>query len=500
MPPKKSARTSVKAKTSVLSSVAVQVALVAGGAAIMAAAAAFVSVKASRTQLTVSVVSVGRNPIITLAGDRNVATASLSFKAAAKAVSLNALALTVIADNDGEFKKNVTDDLSAGQLLTGCRLLDGKQIISQASAADPLAFSVNNFVIPARASRRVNVVCDLVKQQPAGNDADIFALGLAKATDVTATLSDPNGTTVPPSAVSFGVAVSGLNMKGQTWSVLVNPATVTVVSPPAPVQHTYCPDADADGYPVGGTACVQAAAAAAGQIPPRADGKLDCNDADVGVHPGAGEIPGNNVDDDCDGLSLAARLSGAAAAPMITLASGSPSGSSVPGYAAVLRFNVSAPWGADTALRGFLFRVLSTDNAQSGWNACTGLGQSAKWRLYDANDLSTPLAGTQPVAVLNEEGAPCRHRPGIASFVSMPLEPDALVSEGTTRTFVLMADTSGASAASDDTLRVELPFASSLPATMAANTVTWTERIPPSNWQGDADIRTLPVIGGTIVY
>ncbi len=44
MPAKKSARTSAKAKTSVLSSVAVQVALVTGGAAIMSAAAAFISV------------------------------------------------------------------------------------------------------------------------------------------------------------------------------------------------------------------------------------------------------------------------------------------------------------------------------------------------------------------------------------------------------------------------------------------------------------------------
>jgi hypothetical protein len=50
MPPKKSTRASVKAKTSILSSVAVQVALITGGAAIMAAAAAFVSATSKMTR------------------------------------------------------------------------------------------------------------------------------------------------------------------------------------------------------------------------------------------------------------------------------------------------------------------------------------------------------------------------------------------------------------------------------------------------------------------
>ncbi len=50
------------------------------------------------------------------------------------------------------------------------------------------------------------------------------------------------------------------------------------------VNGTQCTDADYDGYSTQGGAC----------------GAVDCNDTNAAVHPGAVEIPGNGIDDDCN--------------------------------------------------------------------------------------------------------------------------------------------------------------------------------------------------------
>ncbi len=50
------------------------------------------------------------------------------------------------------------------------------------------------------------------------------------------------------------------------------------------VNGTPCTDADYDGYSTQGGAC----------------GAVDCNDTNAAVHPGAVEIPGNGIDDDCN--------------------------------------------------------------------------------------------------------------------------------------------------------------------------------------------------------
>ncbi|MCA9773425.1 MAG: DUF4215 domain-containing protein, partial [Myxococcales bacterium] len=51
-----------------------------------------------------------------------------------------------------------------------------------------------------------------------------------------------------------------------------------------------CTDADGDGYAIEGGAC----------------GLVDCDDANAAIHPGAAEIPGNGIDEDCDGEDLPA--------------------------------------------------------------------------------------------------------------------------------------------------------------------------------------------------
>jgi len=65
------------------------------------------------------------------------------------------------------------------------------------------------------------------------------------------------------------------------------------------VTATFYQDADGDGF--GSSASTtQACNAPAGYV----SNSTDCNDATVAVHPGAAEICGNSIDEDCDGADL----------------------------------------------------------------------------------------------------------------------------------------------------------------------------------------------------
>ncbi|HEY6008666.1 MAG TPA: putative metal-binding motif-containing protein, partial [Geobacteraceae bacterium] len=63
------------------------------------------------------------------------------------------------------------------------------------------------------------------------------------------------------------------------------------------VTTPYYPDADGDGYGAAGTA-TQACSAPQGYV---AD-STDCDDTVAAVHPGAAEIPGDDIDENCDAL------------------------------------------------------------------------------------------------------------------------------------------------------------------------------------------------------
>ena len=127
----------------------------------------------------------------------------------------------------------------------------------------------------------------------------------------------------------------------------------------------------------------------------------------------------------------------------------SPSGSGVPGYNEVLRFNVSAS-GGDVFIQNILLGAevfgLATG---TGWDRNNSFMNS--WRIYDTTDLSTPIGN---IIVEPLPGSISGPMPGVWRFYAMLElgESGITISSDTTRTFVLKVDTTGASAIADDNM------------------------------------------------
>lgn len=193
--------------------------------------------------------------------------------------------------------------------------------------------------------------------------------------------------------------------------------------------------------------------------------------------------------------------------PMVVLSSLSPSGAAVPGMNEVLRFNVSATSKGELVLQRLMFRVQSSDNSNSNWNGCEtlGLGNATKWDLYNlTRDPVTPLNGDVIGSGWNfydSSGTTCANGQDVVYAVldlGVGQAPVQYIGAGTTDTYSLKVDTTGASSGADDNFRLDI--VGEWP-NVGTNAFQWDdEETTDPNFIGGLYIDNLPINGGTLVY
>ncbi|MBT6254122.1 hypothetical protein HOI83_02730 [Candidatus Uhrbacteria bacterium] len=162
--------------------------------------------------------------------------------------------------------------------------------------------------------------------------------------------------------------------------------------------------------------------------------------------------------------------------PTINLHASSPSGAKTPGLQEALRFTIAASAGEDVIVDELMFAMSSTDNAPTTWNQCdatadgTTVTQTAlemdetDFTLYKTSNLSDPLedadgdwnlwnatSGAFAACDTTDEEVKFVHLEGIADNANM------VISAGTTETFSLYFDSTGASSSGDDQVRFDIP-------------------------------------------
>lgn len=170
--------------------------------------------------------------------------------------------------------------------------------------------------------------------------------------------------------------------------------------------------------------------------------------------------------------------------PTITLSSLSPSGSAVVGRSEALRFNVAASSNEDVVLNQLTFKLNTTDNNADDaidWNDCDtddpALAMDVSdFDLYNLTDDGTTTtldlsasavhnttlahmsAGTNnPWTLLLATGGICTSATATVGFVHLTLPTSEIIPKGTTKTFALYFDSTGASSTTDDSVRIDLP-------------------------------------------
>ncbi len=153
--------------------------------------------------------------------------------------------------------------------------------------------------------------------------------------------------------------------------------------------------------------------------------------------------------------------------PTVSLSSSSPSGASVPGLIEVLRFNVAASSNEDVVLDQITFKVTTTDNAGNGspdWNECDTNAAAAdalissEFSIYNLTESSSTALDTADTdwVLWTTAGAVCTTSAADLGFMTIDFPTAEIVPKGSTSTYSLKMDVTGASSSSDDAIRVDI--------------------------------------------
>lgn len=186
--------------------------------------------------------------------------------------------------------------------------------------------------------------------------------------------------------------------------------------------------------------------------------------------------------------------------PTLSKASGSPSGDAFPGDTSeeVLRFNVAADSHGFVTVNEFTFKMTSTDNAGSGWNTCAVDMETSDWSIYNQDDLGTELeAGDGDWTLYEADGGACGL--GVLTYANVAFTDSVEVAAGTTETFYLYVDTTGASSIENDQARFDLPRFSDTDDAGISSAIEWVDDTEAGTWTAEL-VDTLPVTGGVLVY
>ncbi len=203
--------------------------------------------------------------------------------------------------------------------------------------------------------------------------------------------------------------------------------------------------------------------------------------------------------------------------PTITLSSSSPSGSAVVGRIEALRFNIAAASNEDVVLENLTFKISTTDIAGDGtsdWNQCDTDDDAGDMDLSDFDLYNLTVDGTattldnsssdthnttvahmsastnNPWTLLKATGAMCDSTDTDVAFVRLDLPTAEVVPAGSTYTFALYFDATGASASNDDSVRFDIstdPITSTyLTVSNASNEVTTGLAVTDTTLEVDA--------------
>lgn len=198
------------------------------------------------------------------------------------------------------------------------------------------------------------------------------------------------------------------------------------------------------------------------------------------------------------------------AKPVITLSPSSPSGSSVAGRGEVIRFNVAASANEDTVINSLMFSISSTNNSGSvpAWNQCDNDNAGGitleDFDLYNLtiNGMSDSLDAGSTWTLFKPSGAPCDNTAADVKFARIAFGTPQIVAKGSTYTYALYFDSTGASSAFDDSIRFDLPVdpivSTFLPGAVINDTsLTWSDSTITLQQSGSFRIGDVVCFAGT---